>query len=529
MDDVYRWIKDCLAGRHDDCVYLGKPKLPTRVLDVGDKDSTVVVLYPAKSEEREDYVTLSYCWGGPQPVTTTKSNLNKLMGGIESSILPQTLQDAVWTTRRLGFRYLWIDALCIIQNDDQDKAKEIGKMGMIYRNSTVTIAALHSQNASGGFLKPDLTRCWTTSCTVPIHAPNSDRAAKVTLALEHGGVPPNQPLLARGWAFQEAVLSPRIVAFSEFEVYCECSKPSTAKIFNSGSVRRLTIQRLCSPDSRIFNTIRKYRQMEGEGWMDAKFLALTWEEMIVGFTLRALTVPDDRLAGVRGLASELMSHLGNNVDGKYVAGTWTGCLPQLLLWTRNNTPTLDWTGFDADGNPTRLMHQLKRSTRAPSWSWASLDCPVMFTSDEGDRYEATVSLLTEPSAPRYSAIDISELTAPVAAVLEMTCEMLYRNMDEFAQDQSSGAFRITMDLDENELEQDQTVIYYMLLCRNIGPQHWDPGFKPVGPLLLWYVSGLVVEEIEGNIFQRLGYFRWDLSKPETEEHSFGSRRLVRLI
>jgi hypothetical protein len=117
--------------------------------------------------------------------------------------------------------------------------------------------------------------------------------------------------------------------------------------------------------------------------MDAKYLVLAWEEMIVQFTLRALTVPDDRLPAVQGLASELMSHLGDNVDAKYVAGTWTGCLPQLLLWTRNNTPTLEWTGFDADGNPTRLMHQLKRSTRAPSWSWASLDCPVMFTSDEG--------------------------------------------------------------------------------------------------------------------------------------------------
>jgi hypothetical protein len=264
------------------------------------------------------------------------------------------------------------------------------------------------------------------------------------------------------------------VAFSEFEVYCECSKPSAARLFNSGSVRRRTIQCLCSPDSRTFNNIQKYRQKEGEGWMGAKYLVLAWEEMIVQFTLRALTVPDDRLPAVQGLASELMSHLGDNVDAKYVAGTWTGCLPQLLLWTRNNTPTLEWTGFDADGNPTRLMHQLKRSTRAPSWSWASLDCPVMFTS-------------------------------------------------------MKGAVRITMDLDEDELEQGRHVVCYMLLCRNIGPQHWDPGFKPVGLLLLWYVSGLVVEEIKGNIFRRLGYFRWDLSKPETEEHSFGSRRSVRLI
>jgi hypothetical protein len=76
------------------------------------------------------------------------------------------------------------------------------------------------------------------------------------------------------------------------------------------------------------------------GWTQ-NCLALTWEEMIAQFTLRALTVPDDRLPGVQGLASELISHLENNVDAKYVAGTWTSCLPQLLLWARNNTPTLD--------------------------------------------------------------------------------------------------------------------------------------------------------------------------------------------
>jgi hypothetical protein len=263
--------------------------------------------------------------------------------------------------------------------------------------------------------------------------------------------------------------------------------------------------------------------------MDAKYLTLIWEEMIVQFTLRAFTFPDDRLPGVQGLASELISHLEENIDANYVAGTWTGCLPQLLLWTRSNTPTLDWTAFDAGGDPTRLVHQLERSTRAPSWSWASLDCPVMFTSDEGDRYEATVSNLKEPYAPRDSAIDTIKPITPVTAVLEMTCEMLYRNMDEFAQDQSSGAVRIMMDLERDQLEQNRSVVYYMLLCRNIGPQDWALGFKPVGHLLMWYVSGLVVEEIEENVFRRLGYFRWDLSKPATEEHSFGSRRSVRLI
>jgi len=63
---------------------------------------------------------LSYCWGKDGHVVTTKKDLTQHMQAIDLQSLPTTLRDAVPITRLLGFRYLWIEALCIAQDDDED-------------------------------------------------------------------------------------------------------------------------------------------------------------------------------------------------------------------------------------------------------------------------------------------------------------------------------------------------------------------------------------------------------------------------
>lgn len=159
----------------------------------------------------------------------------------------------------------------------------------------------------------------------------------------------------------------------------------------------------------------------------------------------------------------------------------------------------------------------QRSTRARSWSWASLDCPVLFTSDDGDRYAAKVSVL------RHTPHSVATDTTPI---LEIECQMLHRSTEELTKDKLSGTVRIIMDLDADELGQEGGDVHYMLLCRNIGPDEWGAGIKPVGPLRLWYVSGLVVRAVTPTLFKRLGYFRWDLGDSLGDEPSFGSPRPV---
>ncbi|KAI1078222.1 HET-domain-containing protein [Whalleya microplaca] len=534
MDGIISWLRDCMTSNgHDGCVYTGKLELPTRVLDVGRSQDGTVKLYPNKSGMAEDYVALSYCWGGPQPLTANNGNMRQLMDGIELSALPQTLQDAVLVTRRLGFRYLWVDAICIIQDNNEDKMKEISRMGNIYRNATATIAASYSGSASGGFLKPDLKLAETPSCTIPFWTSNPDNLkGAVTIAVEPGGKRPLQPLSTRGWAYQEAVLSPRLIAFSEFEVYCECHRRNRV-VLNSGPRRHITGGRLYAPDLRLLADIQEARRDHGAAWMDEKYLAEIWENAVVQFTLRALTVADDRLPGVQGLASEIAEHLGAGVGGDYVAGVWTHCLPRLLLWSRSDVPPVEVQMYDAEGNflPGRAVQQRVRSTRAPSWSWACLDCPVRFFSDEGDRYDATVSVRKDwyPSVGAEAA-RLPELGYTEFVMVEIECEVLLRSPHEVVEDMATGSVRIAMDLELDEMESKDKTVYYLFLSKNFGPDAWDHDLKLMGPLRLWYSSGLVVYEVSEGLFRRVGYFRWDHGDlVDGAEPNFGVRRSVKVI
>ncbi|KAF1967828.1 hypothetical protein BU23DRAFT_437355, partial [Bimuria novae-zelandiae CBS 107.79] len=103
-------------------------------------------------DERSHYCALSYCWADPQPARTLVGNIEQHKAGIRTLCLPQTLQDAVIFTRRLGLSYLWIDSLCILQDSVQDKHREIAGMASIYQDALVTIAATSASTCIEGFL-----------------------------------------------------------------------------------------------------------------------------------------------------------------------------------------------------------------------------------------------------------------------------------------------------------------------------------------------------------------------------------------
>jgi Heterokaryon incompatibility protein (HET) len=72
------------------------------------------------SGETGEYTCLSYRWGGVLPLCTLTCSLDQEKLGIKWSRLPKTFQDAIQVTRLLGIRYIWIDALCIIQDAPAD-------------------------------------------------------------------------------------------------------------------------------------------------------------------------------------------------------------------------------------------------------------------------------------------------------------------------------------------------------------------------------------------------------------------------
>jgi hypothetical protein len=132
--------------------------LPTRLLDLRAfetrNDIRLVSIKHKyfKDGYRPEYVTLSHCWGplDIRPITTTKENLEGSMTRISIDDLSCTFRDAVHVTRELSKRYLWIDSLCIIQDDHDSWIREAALMAEVYGNSYFTLAALSSKDTSEG-------------------------------------------------------------------------------------------------------------------------------------------------------------------------------------------------------------------------------------------------------------------------------------------------------------------------------------------------------------------------------------------
>ncbi|KAN0091808.1 Heterokaryon incompatibility protein (HET) domain containing protein [Hyaloscypha variabilis] len=142
------WKADCLSDSHKLYESPQSPPLPTRVVDVGLQDDVVKLIEPEGATGR--YFCLSHCWGLEQIITTTRANLQVHKREIPLNLLPQTFRDAVLLTRRLGIAYIWIDSLCIVQDDNNNWKVESGKMERIYRNAHLTIAATRSSSGAGG-------------------------------------------------------------------------------------------------------------------------------------------------------------------------------------------------------------------------------------------------------------------------------------------------------------------------------------------------------------------------------------------
>lgn len=169
------------------------------------------------------YTALSYCWGANQAehFKTTKQTVARLFEGFSLEELPMTLQDAVWTTVKLGLRYLWVDALCIVQDDDYDKAHEISMMPSIYSQAVVNIAASRASGAGQGFLGlRDLAALGLqTRFVLPAM---SFTGLNSTAYLSQAGGDPMEPLEGRAWVLQERILSPRVLQFGSTQTSWKC-------------------------------------------------------------------------------------------------------------------------------------------------------------------------------------------------------------------------------------------------------------------------------------------------------------------
>lgn len=153
------WLNNCLddhaCGSANSTDWLPHRVLGLRARVGKDADCKVVRLVE-NPPEKHPYAALSYCWGSDLSgvVTTLSSNVEPHLQGIAVNSLPQTIQDAVRVYRELGLRHLWVDSLCIIQDDRKDWAQKVDRMRKVYQFSRVTIATHSAASCKEGFLGP---------------------------------------------------------------------------------------------------------------------------------------------------------------------------------------------------------------------------------------------------------------------------------------------------------------------------------------------------------------------------------------
>lgn len=303
------------------------------------------------SENPVKYCCLSYCWGGDQPVKTTKSTLISRLSGIEYAALPHTLKDAVEVTSRLGLRHIWIDCLCIVQDDAADVDREIRQMPFIYSNALLTISASSAKTCHEGFLQ---SRTYLPGTGCEDFGLRCKYPGGTIGTLQFSEAAPHKseedPVNSRAWTLQERALSPRILDYGLRQLRWQCR--SWHK-FDGGHPDDQV-----SPENNSLSTssFPVLSHLSGGETSAGRVILEEWANVLDNYTKRSMSVPGDKLIAISALAREI----GTVYNLDYLAGLWENELPCQLLWRLWGTP-------------------LKRPKifRAPSWSWAAVDGHVM--------------------------------------------------------------------------------------------------------------------------------------------------------
>jgi len=353
---VKKWLDICLS-QHDKCrmsfsgdevehrVTSMAPRRLLRVvpaMEEGSPPAIQLVEVEKNSGFAVRYAALSHCWGPPdrRPPCTLRGNLAHHEEGIPWATLSQTFKDACTLCVDLHVDYLWIDSLCIIQDDPIDWETEAAIMGRTYEEALFVIAASAATDSSQGLFGVRL----------------KDDFAPVSYKGElHGGVyaytsrspqyfVENGPLNTRAWVLQEYVLARRTAHFTKWGIVWTCSRdPAMGVTEYSG----------------------------GRGSVHA--IPYSWANMVRDYSRRGLTYKSDKLIAIRGLESSWGRRHGKTPH----YGLFLEDMPQCLRWL--------WSGH---GN-----HKLVRDVDGvPSWSWASVTGRIDFVMSENEEATSGMSV-----------------------------------------------------------------------------------------------------------------------------------------
>lgn len=430
-------------------------------------------------------------------------------------------------TRLLGVQYLWIDALCIIQDSKSDWEREGATMNEVYKNAHVTIAATSARTSSAGFL--ERSPVFERQILLPFLSKDGERCLGEFYV--HGGdkvvndFEQSVELSAwnqRGWTLQERYLSTRILHFCKYQAYFECRT-----LFRAGSNTFIPFAppgdwmawedadiassegETCSLDDYSGNVLitanadiisvnasAPLSSSDSEESIAPKMTIREaayekWWFFIGQYSDRQLTYPNDKLPALSGLAQEI----GRITNDRYLAGLWEGNLAQGLLW--------------CSAEPINERRR-PEAYRGPSWSWISMDGQVTTNThwsipewhSLSRQWEPLVriikaDIITAPGNP-YGVVEKAVLKVcakilPVTSAQNVDYKKPLRSWPEFPYKLLyNGA---VMGAGHFDLEQPQ-VVSKELSCLQVEPQ-LEEDRAPC--------CGLLIEEV-GDQYRRIGLF-----------------------
>ncbi|KAL2071883.1 hypothetical protein VTL71DRAFT_13118 [Oculimacula yallundae] len=363
------WIHGCLTT-HPRCNHSLR-SIPPRLIDVGPVDGSEEPRLIRNQGSRSDpWLALSHCWGGGISSATLYCNIEARMVSLPMSCLPTNFRDAIIITRELGFRYLWIDALCIIQDSRSDWELHLTLMGGIYQDAVLTIAAdVASDSDTGIILRRDQA---ATFVRLPSRSSQHGLEAIIYFRPRLQDLP-RGPLQTRGWTLQEDLLAVRTLSFSADQLLWQCQSKNISECHST------------LPDSQ------GCRELGSEAYLKQSFLQVGahstaqtefsiarfsrealehWYLIVNEYVKRSLTVEQDRFPALSGIARQIELRTGY----QYRFGIWLEDIHVGLLWSSHGTgrkqdhivcPSWTWGGVIFPGSgPINLCYDIWSGPRS---------------------------------------------------------------------------------------------------------------------------------------------------------------------
>ncbi|KAL6835734.1 hypothetical protein J3E69DRAFT_352248 [Trichoderma sp. SZMC 28015] len=431
--------------------------MPTRVIDV----SSCLRLIETSNGIKGNYVALSHCWGNLKKedrFCTYTHNIEILKKEIPYKSLPKSFQDAVTVTRNLGVPYLWIDSLCIIQEDQEDWESEAAKMGDVFSFAYCTIAASSAASSLDGFLRKRKSRKSRASVKIQ----TSEGPLYLAKAIDDFHTHVEQSKLSRrGWVLQERALSRRTIYFTSTQIYWECGNGIICE----------TLASLRNPQSQILGD-SKFPASSLKYFKDDRIRLIQHVNELYSNLL--LTNATDRPKAILGL----QSRLAHTFKSRASYGVYESYLERTLLW-------------QADENNSLSLISYKDDHIIPSWSWMAYTGGIKYMDIPFQQVNWTGNLQNPFDSSSHKASCDNRLHAKANQLLLLSdeTELLRRvRIDSKNNTFDCNSWKCVVVGKDKAANDNGEIVHYVLLVRSVSCAAQTYERVGVGALLAGHIS-----------------------------------------